>query len=86
MDWMACLTTMVPNDRYTPTAAGARFEWFKEDTRKYFPKDFLFDLAFAQSQLRIGHTAVISNFRAKRADYYAKPRAAASKPPVDGQK
>lgn len=85
VDWMACLAHMTPNDRNTPTPPGAPFQWFKEDTRMYFPKDFLFDLAFAQYQLRKGDKTVISKFKSKRTDYYVKPRAATSKSPVNGQ-
>lgn len=86
VDWTACLATMTPNDRYTPKPPGAPDQWFKEETRTEYPKDFLFDLAFAQFQLRVGNTVIITNFWPKRADYYVKPRAATPIPPVSGQK
>lgn len=86
VDWMACLPTIFPNDRHTPTPAGAPYQWFKEPTRKLYPKDFLFDLVFALSQLRTGSRTAITNFKSERADYYVKPRATTSKPPASGQK
>ena len=85
VDWVACLAVMTPNDRYTLKPPGAPGQWSKEDTRKDYPKDFLFDLAFAQYQLRKGDKTVISKFKSKRTDYHVKPRAATSKSPVNGQ-
>ena len=86
VDSMTCRATITPNDRHTPTPSGAPCQWSKEWERKDVPKDFLFDLIFAQSQLRLGHTTVITIFKAKCADYYVKPRVATSKTPVSGQK
>lgn len=85
VDWVACLAAMIPNDRYTPTPPEAPHQWFKKTARMNYPKDFLFDLAFAQYQLRTGDKTVMSDFKSKRADYYVKPRAATSKSPVNGQ-
>lgn len=85
VDWMACLAIMLPNDRYTPAPPGPRTQWFKEETRKWYPKDFLIDLAFAQSQLRHGQKTIVSDFKHQRADYYVKPRDAPSKVPATGQ-
>lgn len=85
VDWMACLTVMSPNDRYTATPPGEPYQWFKEETRKNYPKDFLFDLVFALSELKSGKKPTISNFKLKRADYYVKPRNVPSNTPPTGQ-
>ena len=86
VDWMACLPKLIPNDRYTPTSSGAPYGWFKEGTRGLYPKDFLFALVFALSQLKSGQKFAISDFKLKRADYYVKPRDAPSIIPPIGQK
>ena len=85
VDWMACLVKMIPNDRYAPDPAGAPSEWFKEETREEYPKDFLFDLAFAQSQLIWGVTRRIYDFKPRCRHYHVKPREAPSKTPATGQ-
>lgn len=76
---------MKPNDRYTQTPPGAPFQWFKEETRNWYSKDFLFDLAFAQSRLIFGKRTRITNFKLRRADYYVKPRDPPSEIPATGQ-
>lgn len=86
VDWMACLARFRSNDRHAPTPPGASFEWFKEETRNCYPKDFLFDLTIALSELKDGVKPDITNFKDVRSQYYVKPRAAISNPPVSGQK
>ena len=86
VDWVACLAEMMPSDRHAPSLPGAPVEWFKEETRKWYPKDFLFDLVSAQNQLINGRRTRISKFNPRRVDYYVKPRDAPSKTPATGQK
>lgn len=86
VDWMACLAKFRPNDGHAPTHPGASYDWFQEVRRNRYPKDFLFDLVIALSELKEGVRTDITNFEDVRSSYYVKSRAATSEPPVNGQK
>ena len=85
VDWMAYQCVFRSNDRHAPTPPGAPHEWFKEEARNRYPKDLLFDLIIALCELKDGVKPNITNFKDVRSQYYVKPRAAISNPPVSGQ-
>lgn len=86
VDWMACRAKLRSNHGHAPTLPGASNEWFKEKTRNWYPKDLLFDLVIALSELKDGVKPSITSFKSERAKYHVKSRAATSEPPVNGQK
>ena len=85
VDWMANLVNLIPNDKYASEPAEARCHWFNEESRDKYPKDFLFDLAIAQSQLIFGQNRRIYDFKPRCRHYHVKPREAPSKTSATGQ-
>lgn len=66
VDYMACKCILTPSK-------------LVEERRQEMPKDFLFDLIFAQYALRVGSKRHIVDFKACRSDYYVKPSAPTSR-------